>query len=806
MAEHEEGISIEEVVEDVAKQASNELQVVDNVLPASLAILPLVQRPIFPGMALPLTFSGKEKLDVLKKAVEEEDGYIGLVLTQSYNEAEYTESDFYDVGVAYQVLRVVPIAQGAVQVLGRGIRRFHCLKTQLVKPVLRWEVEYAPDQKVKPDADLKAYMLAISTEIKELLKLNPMFQEQVNLIVAQLNYDNPGHTMDVMSNILSSESAKLQDLLETYNLHQRAEKLLDIIKEELEVAKIQTRINKKIEETVSAQQKEFFLREQLKAIRKELGIEKEDGDSVVEKFEEQLREKELPEEVRRAVDRELDKLRTLNPQSPEFNVTRSYLEVIADLPWGVYTDDNDSIRKARQILDRDHYGLKEVKERILEFLSTVIKRGRVAGSIICLVGPPGVGKTSVGKSIASALNRKFFRFSVGGMRDEAEIKGHRRTYIGAMPGKMIQALRRVNTSNPVIMLDEIDKIGTSFQGDPASALLEVLDPEQNDSFLDHYLDLPYNLSNVLFVTTANQLETIPGPLLDRMEVIRLSGYVKEEKIEIAKQYLIPKQLVEHGYTEDEIAFTDEALDVIIDHYAREAGVRNLEKQIRKIIRKITLKQAESENIDFSIDKDDVAAYLGKAVFHTERLYESPPAGVVLGLAYTTMGGATLYIEANAIPAKNGSLKQTGQLGDVMKESSLIAYTYVRTLLTEADGNSFFNNHEVHLHVPAGATPKDGPSAGITMALALFSLATRRPVRQNIAMTGELTLTGKVLPIGGVKEKTIAARRVGIQEIILPEDNRKDFEELEDYIREGITVHYADYFAHVLEVAFNEVTA
>jgi ATP-dependent Lon protease len=798
-------ITDEEVIEEaLTEQEGQELQKVEQVLPQNLTILPLSQKPIFPGLAMPLTFSGKAQVEALKKAVEEQGGYVGLVLAQELDQDDYTESELYEVGTLFQVLRINPIANGAVQVLGRGVNRFRKKKVVLVKPSLRWEVEHHKEPEDKPGQDLRAYMMAISGEIKELLKLNPLFQEQVNMVVSQLNYDAPGTTMDVISNLLSSDAEALQELLETYDLHERAQMLLKMIKEELEIAQIQKRINKKIEEKVNKQQKEFFLREQLKAIKKELGIEKEEGESEVEKLEKRFAEKELPEEVQKTVDEELDKLRTLNVQSPEFNVTRSYLENIASLPWGHYSDDNADIKKARTVLDDEHYGLEEVKDRILEFLSTVIKRGAVSGSIVCLVGPPGVGKTSVGKSVAHALDREFYRFSVGGMRDEAEIKGHRRTYIGAMPGKLIQALKRVGTSNPVIMLDEIDKIGTSFRGDPASALLEVLDPEQNSSFLDHYLDLPYDLSNVLFITTANQLDTIPGPLLNRMEIIRLAGYVASEKVQIAKRYLLPKQLEEHGFEEDEIDITEEALALIAEKYAREAGVRNLEKQIRKIIRKATLKLAEEEEVKFTIDKEDVEDFLGKPVFKPERLYNKSLPGVTLGLAYTSLGGATLYVEANGIKGKNGSFKQTGQLGDVMKESAQIAHSYIRSRLSQMDNKAaqeYFDNHQVHLHVPAGATPKDGPSAGITMALALFSLATGKPIREDVAMTGELTLTGKVLPIGGVKEKTIAARRVGITNLILPEDNRRDFEELQDHIKEGISVYYADYFDDVLAAAY-----
>jgi ATP-dependent Lon protease len=689
-----------------------------------------------------------------------------------------------------------------MQVLGQGFGRFSKKRTLLVRPHVRWEVRYHFDTQDRPNLEMKAYLLSISSELKALLQLNPLFKEQINLVVSQLNYEAPGLTMDVIASLLTANTESLQELLETFDLFERANLLLRLIKEELEVAKIQQKIQTQIEEQVNKQQKEFFLREQLRAIKKELGLEKEEGETEIEKIEKKLGGKQLSEEAQKVVSEELEKLKMLNSQSPEFAVTRNYLELIADLPWGVFSEDNKNIVKARRILDRDHYGLLDVKELILEFLSAVIKRGSIGGSIICLVGPPGVGKTSIGQSIAEALGRQFFRFSVGGMRDEAEIKGHRRTYIGAMPGKIIQALKRVGTSNPLVMLDEIDKIGNSFQGDPASALLEVLDSAQNHAFLDHYLDIPYDLSKVLFITTANQLDTIPPPLLDRMEVINLSGYILEEKVQIAKKYLIPRQLTEHGFKSGDVKFSDKAIALIADKYAREAGVRNLEKQIRKIIRKVTMVSAETGQTSFKIGLKEVETNLGKPIFTTEKLYPEPIPGVVLGLAYTAYGGATLYIEASAIKSSGNGLKQTGQLGSVMQESSEIAYSYLRSQLSKLPKpNEFFNNNFIHLHVPAGATPKDGPSAGITMALALYSLAIGKPVKKGIAMTGELTLTGKVLPIGGVKEKTIAARRVGIKELILPIDNMKDFEELPEYIKEGIKVHYADYFYDVLKVAY-----
>ena len=784
--------------DDVTMMADRAMQLVDPSLPQLLTILPLSQRPIFPGTALPMTFTGQDKLTAIRIAVEQYDGYIGAVLEKTTDPEDYRESEYYPVGTIYQILKVMPMGNNSLQVLGRTIKRFRLQRVVQTEPSLRWRVQYDNQPATNADPELKAYMLAISSDIKQLLALNPLFQEQVNMVVTQLNYERPGQTIDVISNLVSSEKDKLQDLLETWEISERAKKLLEIIKDELQVAKIQSRINKQIEEGVNAKQKEYFLREQLSAIRRELGEEQDEGESIKERILAMLEGKELPERVREVFDRELRKLDSLNTQSPEFNVTRTYLETLAGLPWGIYNDDTNDIAEARRILDEDHYGLEDVKDNILEFLATIIKRGSVAGSVICLVGPPGVGKTSIGQSIAHALGRQFYRFSVGGMRDEAEIKGHRRTYIGSLPGKLIQAIDRAKSSNPVILIDEIDKLG-SGQGDPASALLEVLDPEQNDSFLDHYLDVPYDLSNVLFLTTANQLDTIPGPLLDRMEVIRLSGYIKEEKIKIAQQYLIPKQLKEHGFATDEVSFTEEALDFLVDRYAREAGVRNLEKQLRKIIRKLVLKQAETEQHTFEVTREQVEDMLGRPRFNTEKLYDKPLPGVVLGLAYTSMGGATLYVEARGTVSENAGFRLTGQLGDVMKESAQIALSYVKSILPP-DQEKYFDKHQVHLHVPAGATPKDGPSAGITMALALYTLATDQAPIDNLAMTGELTLTGRVLPIGGVKEKTIGARRVGITTLIFPEENKEDFEELDDYIKEGITAHFASRFDDVLRVA------
>ncbi len=775
---------------------------VSDIYPDNLLVLPLENRPVFPGLALPLTFGSEELVNKVEHAIEHEKGFIGVSMIKEEDSENIAHSELYKTGTLLKVFKVMNKSKKSIHVFAQAVTRFHYSREINNKGFNWWEVKYEYDNNEPVSDELKAFSMAIINSVKELIKLNPMFQEQMKLALTQVGLEKPGLLMDLVASFLSADGIKLQDLLEAENLFSRSEKILILLKEEIELSKLQQDIQKQIEAKVSQNQREFFLKEQLKVIKKELGLEKDDKTSEIEVIKKKLENISLSDEAQKVIDEELNKLRTLETGSAEFNVTRSYLNWITDLPWGVYSEDNIDLKKARKILDKQHYGLDDVKQRILEFISTVVKRGKVSGSIICLVGPPGVGKTSIGKSIADAMGREFYRFSVGGMRDEAEIKGHRRTYIGAMPGKIIQSLKRTNVSNPVIMLDEIDKIGASYQGDPAAALLEVLDPEQNSEFLDHYLDVRYDLSNVLFVTTANQLDTIPRPLLDRMEIINLSGYILEEKVEIAKRYLVPKQRKEHGLKASEVSISDAALKHIIDGYAREAGIRGLENHIKKIMRKATLFQIEVGGDNINVTPKNLTEYLGHPIFSTEELYQKSIPGVTLGLAWTAMGGATLYMEANAIKGRSGGFKQTGQLGSVMQESSEIAYSYIRSLLNKhKEKNEFFNENFIHLHVPAGATPKDGPSAGITMALALYSLAMGKSIKKGIAMTGELTLTGKVLPIGGVKEKTIAARRVKIKELIFPADNKKDFDDLPDYIKEGVTAHFVNYFEDVLKVAF-----
>ncbi|MDO3378894.1 endopeptidase La [Geoalkalibacter halelectricus] len=773
------------------------------ILPPSLPLIPLRPRPAFPGIILPLVVNGAERVATIQQTMETASRAIGLVLVKDLEEPDKPEN-LHRVGVAARLLKILHQEEQTVHVLVNTQERFVLDEVHEGKDgVLHGRVTYRYGAELSNNPELKAYSMAIIGALKELVQINPLYSEEIKMFLNRSSLDDPGRLADFAANLTAADGQELQKILETFDVKKRIDRVLVLLKKELEVSRIQTKITKQIEEKISKQQREFFLREQLKAIKKELGLEKEGKAAEVEKFEKRLKDLRLNEEARKTVDEELEKLRLLEPNSPEYTVTRNYLDWLTVLPWGKFSKDSYQIARARRILDRDHYGLDDVKERILEFIAVGKMKGDISGSILCLVGPPGVGKTSIGHSVADALGRKFYRFSLGGMRDEAEIKGHRRTYIGAMPGKFIQAMKSAGTANPVLMLDEIDKIGASFQGDPASALLEVLDPEQNASFRDHYLDVPYDLSNVLFIATANQLDTIPGPLLDRMEVIRLSGYIKEEKIEIARRYLVPKALKNHGLEKNQVSVRRDALEKITEDYAREAGVRNLENRIKKIMRKAAREFAEGHEGKITVAAKDLEKFLGKPVFASEEVFAGVP-GVVTGLAWTSMGGATLQIEATAVPSRNKGFKQTGQLGAVMVESSEIAYSYTMAHLADHGAPSdFFDKHFVHLHVPAGATPKDGPSAGVTMTTALISMISGKPVIDKLGMTGELTLTGRVLPIGGVKEKTIAARRTGLTTLIFPEGNRKDFEELPDYLQEGLTVHFAKEYNDVYRVAFGE---
>jgi ATP-dependent Lon protease len=666
-------------------------------------------------------------------------------------------------------------------------------------PYMVADVEYL-EEKIAPGDELKAYTLAVINLIKELIAQNPLYKEQLSLLLSEGNLDEPGPLADMAAFLTSADGSRLQEVLETLDVRRRLERVLGLLKDELEISRLQTRIREKIEDRINEQQREFFLREQLKAIKQELGIEKEGKETELEEFLSRLSSRTLSEDARVRIDDEVGKLRMLEPSSSEYNITRNYLDWLTVLPWGVEPERKVNLTSARKMLERDHFGLGDVKERIIEFIAEGMLRGGFGGSIICLVGPPGVGKTSIGRSIAECLGREFYRFSLGGMRDEAEIKGHRRTYIGAMPGKFLQALRVCGTQNPVIMLDEIDKIGASYHGDPASALLEVLDPEQNSGFLDHYLDVRFDLSKILFVCTANQLDTIPAPLLDRMEVIGLSGYILEEKLEIARRFLLPKTLKPLNLRGSRITVTKAAIRELIDGYAREAGLRHLENLIKKIVRKCAVQVVEKRKPQtIRVDVPQIERLLGKRLFSNEQLLMKPQVGVVTGLAWTSLGGDTLFIEASAVPSKSPAFKQTGQLGAVMVESSQIAYTCVRALCVEGAGREFFEKHSIHLHVPAGATPKDGPSAGVTMALSLFSLAYNVALKPGYAMTGELNLSGLVMPVGGIKEKLIAAKRARVKHLILPRANEPDYDRLPETVRSGIHAHFVERFVEVLHL-------
>lgn len=794
--------------EDISSAKSHSLIVAKDLLPETLPIIPLFHRPLFPKMMSPVTIEDEETAKaILVENEESSPTYIGLVFIRVPDEENsliyLSSEDLYKIGVAAKIIQISPFQEESpLQILVQALARFDILEMLTQEPIFRARVHYWSETAFETNEELKAYSYAIVDSIKELVKLNPLFKEGLSLLLERINVHDPGALSDIAASMTTASGEELQKILEIKSIRVRIEQALILLKKELEISKLKVEITKRIEERISKQQREFFLKQQLKEIKKELGLSKDDTESAVEKFQKRIKQLVLTEEAKGRINEEIEKLRLLEPASAEFNVTRAYLDWLTILPWGVYTKDNYDIKHAAAVLDKDHFGLGDVKDRILELISVGIIKGELTGSIILLVGPPGVGKTSVGQSIASSLGRKFYRFSLGGMRDEAEIKGHRRTYVGALPGKFLQAMKTCKTANPVIMLDEIDKIGASFRGDPASALLEVLDSEQNKDFLDHYLDVRFDLSKVLFICTANQVETIPKPLLDRMEVIYLSGYILEEKMEIARRHLIPKQLNLHGLSKQQVTIPKTTLREMIDGYSREAGVRGLENNIKKILRKSVKKIIEDQPPGLKIQKSDLPGLLGKRVFSEEKLFKKPLVGVVTGLAYTSLGGATLFIEATPVPAKGPGYKQTGQLGKVMVESSEIAYTYIRSLLKQDEkATEFFSKSFIHLHVPAGATPKDGPSAGITMACAIYSLVIDQPVIENIAMTGELTLSGQVMPIGGVKEKTIAANRSKIKNIILPGENREDFERLDEHIKKNITPHFVNNFEEVLKICF-----
>lgn len=804
--------------------------------PDEVVIIPIMNSPIFPGMIAPIILSeekftpelddtlmrsGFVALNLVKSDLKDEDGKFVPEEEIDLDERVIKPRDIYKVGVLCKVVKKLKLPDGSVNVLVHGIKRYRASTYTQEKPLIKAEFEVFDDI-LETDEELDAYTRSVINQVKKLSEINPYFNEEMKL--AMLNSPSPGSLADLVAFAISLDIPEAQDFLETLVVKKRFAKLLVYLRREKDVADIQKKISDEVNDKVNKYQREYFLREQLKVIRSELGMDEDEKSRDISVFTEKLLELGLPDEAMKAAQEELERLEVIPDSSPEYNVTRTYLNWLVDLPWSVSTPEKIEMAVARKILEKDHYGLEKAKERILEFLAVRKLKPEYDGTILCLAGPPGVGKTSLGKSIAASLGRKFYRFSLGGMRDEAEIKGHRRTYVGAMPGRIIQALKRVEVNNPVIMLDEIDKLGSSFQGDPASALLEVLDPEQNRSFIDHYLDIPFDLSKVLFIATANYIGNIPAPLLDRMEVIELSGYTIEEKVAIANKWVIPKQLKKHGLTKEDFSIPVATLKKLIGDYAREPGVRMMEQYVAKLCRKAALiKVSSRRKKKFSPRPSNLEEFLGSARFQTELAQKSMSPGVVTGLAWTSYGGEILFIETIPLKGK-GTLKLTGQMGNVMNESANIAYSYVKKLLEEElDRNKsksrkpnvkkiekgeksteealdFLSKHEVHLHLPAGATPKDGPSAGITMALALFSLAMKQKVKAGLAMTGELSLTGKVLPVGGIKEKVLAAKRAGIKEIILPQENEKDLKEVPERHRKGLKFHPVAHFDEVLKVA------
>jgi ATP-dependent Lon protease len=782
--------------------SNKEIIPADQILSNKLYIIPLKGKPVFPGVFTPLMITSTEDIDVVDQAMKN-DSLIGLNLLkpEQGNGKDSFSDELYEVGTVAKIVKKINLPDGGYNIFISTLKRYRIKKIINTDPPITAAVEYLDDRNYTND-EVKALTRSLLSEMKQVSENNPLFSEEMRLNM--VNIDHPGKIADFITSILNLDREDQQDILETLDVQKRMEKVLIFIKKEQELLEIQKRIQNQINEKIEKSQREYFLKEELKAIKKELGMPVDAKSSEYNRFKEAIDKLEMSREIRDQVEQELEKFSLMDPNSSEFIVTRNYLDTIVSLPWKEPPTETIDMQRAQKILEADHYGLEDVKNRILEYLAVRKLKQDNKGSIVCLVGPPGVGKTSVGKSIARALNKQFFRFSVGGMRDEAEIKGHRRTYVGAMPGKIIQGLKIVKTKDPVFMIDEIDKLGVSYQGDPSSALLEVLDPEQNVEFRDNYLDLPFDISNILFITTANTLDTIPRPLLDRMEVIRLSGYIDQEKIEIAKQYLIPKSLQRAGLKKSHVRYNKTALTGIAENYAREAGVRNFEKALDRINRKIAKQLVlEEKELPLTVKREHLEDYLGQPPFREDLVKKITRPGMAIGLAWTNFGGDTLVVESVYNPGKEG-FQITGQMGKVMQESANIAYSFARHLSADLGvEKTFFENNQIHIHIPEGATPKDGPSAGITMASSLISLATGKKIRDNVAMTGELSLVGQVLPIGGLKEKVIAAKRQKIKHIIIPRLNEKDLEEIPEHVKKGITFHPVSNMEEVIDILFKK---
>jgi ATP-dependent Lon protease len=766
-------------------------------IPDVVGILPLKNTVLFPHTVMPLSIGEESSIALVDDAVSGSK-IIGCV-TMKDASGDRSPHNLYEYGTAVLVHKMMKLPDETVALLVQGIKKIKVEEYTQIDPFFRARIrtiEELDDLSTRGEAVFRNVL----TQCQKLISLTPYLPDEMQS--ALINVDSAIRLVYLVSSVLKITLEEKQEILELATVDEKLERISEFLDRELEILELGGKIKSQVESEMSKTQREYFLREQLKAIQKELG-EGDETQAEVEELREKLNAKKLTDEVRKEAERELDKLSKLQPTAAEYNVIRTYLDWIVDLPWQEYTEDNLDLDRAQKVLDEDHYDLKEIKERIIEYLAVRSRKPDMKGPILCFVGPPGTGKTSLGRSIARALGREFVRMSLGGMRDEAEIRGHRRTYIGALPGRIIQSIKRAGTANPLFMLDEIDKVGSDFRGDPSSALLEVLDPEQNNSFRDHYLDLPFDLSQVMFITTANVLQTIHPALQDRMEILSLAGYTEEEKLGISKKYLLPRQRDENGLKPENVKMQDKAIRKIINGYTREAGVRNLERTIGKVCRKVALKITKGKQQSARITETNLPKYLGPERFFSEVAQRTSKPGVATGLAWTAAGGEVLFIEALAMPGGK-NLILTGQLGDVMQESAKAALSYVRAKATELGiDESFFARADLHLHVPAGAIPKDGPSAGITMAVAIASLLSQRPVKTEVAMTGEITLSGLVLPIGGVKEKILAAKRAGTKIVILPKKNEKDLLEIEDEIKRGLKFVFAENIDQVLEAALSE---
>ena len=764
--------------------------------PEILPILPVKNTVLFPGVVMPITVGRQRSVKLVKKAYKG-DRIIG-VLTQTNEAEEPTFDDMFPVGVVAVILKMIVMPDGSTTIIIQGRKKFEILERIQVDPHMSAKVMYLNDSfPSKSKKEVKAIIQALRDNSRKILQMNPEIPRDAQIAIDNISSPN-FLTHFLASNLSSSTIEEKQDLLITLDGLERAHKVLAFLMKELQMLELKHEIQNKAHNDIDAQQRDYFLRQQIKVLQDELGMENTEKD--IEKLRLRGAQKKWPEEVAKHFFKELDKLNRINPMSAEYPVQMNFVEFLVDLPWNDYTKDNFNLKRAKKILDADHSGLEKVKDRILEYLAVLKMKNNMKAPILCLYGPPGVGKTSLGRSIAKCLGRKYVRLSLGGLHDEAEIRGHRKTYIGAMPGKIIQQIKKVESSNPVFVLDEIDKIGRDFRGDPSSALLEVLDPEQNSNFADNYLEVDYDLSKILFLATSNSLDTIQPALRDRMEIIEINGYTLEEKVQIAKKHLIPKQLVEHGLSHDQIAFDMKAIEKLIDGYTRESGVRSLERKIGEVVRKVVKKIAMEEEAPDKITAADVEKLIGAPHFEKETYTEENTAGVVTGLAWTSVGGEILFIESSLNKGK-GRMILSGQLGDVMKESATAALSYLKAHASEYGIDyRVFDQFDLHIHVPAGAVPKDGPSAGITMLTSLASVFTQRKVKPKLAMTGEITLRGKVLPVGGIQEKVLAAKRAGIKHIMMCVQNKKDVDEMQADYRKGLEFHFVSSAEEVLEYA------